>query len=99
MIISPEYYNFGSLPPHWIIDPLMKHFKQDYYLLLSAASLYGTTEQQPMTFQVITDKQTKNISLERGGIEFHASKNCNIAEKTITTPTGYAKIQLKSKHL
>lgn len=82
IIIPAEHYNFGSLPPHWIVDPLMKHLGQDYYIgLLSAASLYGTTEQQPMTFQVITNKQTKNIKLERGGIEFHPSKIAPLLKK------------------
>jgi hypothetical protein len=31
MIIPAEHSNIGSLPPHWIIDSLMKYLKQDYY--------------------------------------------------------------------
>ena len=63
MIIPAEYQKLGSLPPHWVIDSLMRYLKQDYYIgLLSAASFYGATEQQPMTFQVITDKFTKKYS-------------------------------------
>lgn len=77
MIVPPEYHHFGSLPPHWIVDPYMKYLKHDYYIgLLSAASLYGTTQQQPMTFQVLTDKPMRPIKLERGGIEFHCYKDC-----------------------
>lgn len=94
MIIPPEYYHLGSLPPHWIINAFMKHLNQEYYIgLLSAASFYGATEQQPMIFQVITTKPTKSIDLERATIEFHKFKYCDLAMKsTITTPTGYAKI-------
>jgi predicted transcriptional regulator of viral defense system len=101
MIIPPEYHHLGSLPPHWIVDPLMKHLNRNYYIgLLSAASLYGATEQQPMTFQVITDKQMRPIELERGGIEFHCYKDSSLASKEqIAIPTGYAKISTKEQTL
>lgn len=101
MIIPPEHRHLGSLPPHWIVDPFMKHLNHDYYIgLLSAASLYGATEQQPMTFQVITDKQVRPVQLERGGIEFHRYRSCSSASKgQITTPTGYAKISTKEQTL
>lgn len=99
MIIPPEYWHFGSLPPHWIIDPFMKHLEHDYYIaLLSAASFYGATHHQPMTFQVIVDKQMRNISLERGDIEFHYSKHCHIAAKDhLQIPTGYANISTREQ--
>lgn len=101
MIVPPEYHHYGSLPPHWIVDPYMRYLKHDYYIgLLSAASLYGTTQQQPMTFQVITDKPMRPIKLERGGIEFHCNKDClrGFTEQ-ITVPTGYAKISTKEQTL
>lgn len=99
MIIPPEYREIGSLPSHWIINALMTHLDQEYYIgLLSAASLFGATEQQPMTFQVITDKVTKPIHLERISIEFHTFKYCSDAQKsTISTPTGYVKISTKEQ--
>lgn len=101
MIIPPEYHHFESLPPHWIVDPYMKHLNHDYYIgLLSAASLYGTTQQQPMTFQVITNKQMRPIKLARGGIEFHCHKDCTQgAFEQITVPTGYAKISTREQTL
>jgi predicted transcriptional regulator of viral defense system len=101
MIIPPEYHHLGSLPPHWIVDPLMKYLNHDYYIgLLSAASLYGATEQQPMIFQVISDKQIRPIELERGGIEFHCREDCAFASKEqITVPTGYARISTKEQTL
>lgn len=101
MIITPEYYNFSSLPPHWIVGPFMHYLNQDYYIgLLSAASFYGATNQQPMVFQVITDKRTRGILLERGGIEFYFSKTCTTAAKgSINTPTGEAAISTKEQTL
>lgn len=99
MIIPPEHIHFGSLPPHWIIDPLMRYLEREYYIgLLSAASFYGATEQQPMTFQVVTDKQMRPIDLGRGDIEFHFSKNCHVAAKEqLTVPTGYANISTREQ--
>lgn len=94
MIIPTEYHHLGGLPPHWIIDTLMRHLNQNYYVgLLSAAALHGAAHQQPMVFQIITDKLTRSITLERGTIEFHVSRHCLIAEKKqITLPTGYTLI-------
>lgn len=99
MIISAEYRYIGSLPSHWIINSLMEHLDQEYYIgLLSAASLFGATEQQPMTFQVITNKTTKSIHLERTSIEFHTFKYCMLAQKTtISTPAGYVKISTREQ--
>lgn len=99
MIISAEYYHLGSLPPHWIIDAYMKHLNQEYYIaLLSAASMYGSTQQQPMIFQVITDKTTRAIKLKRGKIEFRVDKNCLSASKTtIKAPTGFVKISTREQ--
>ncbi len=101
MIIPDEYATLGSLPPHWIIGPLMNYLNQDYYIgLLSAASFYGATEQQPMIFQVITNKTTKKIFLPRGGIQCYVNKKISLAQTTtITTSTGYANISTKEQTL
>ena len=99
MIIPAEYKHLGSLPPHSIIDPLMKYLKEDYYIgLLSAAAFHGSAHQQPMVFQVFCVSQRRNIKLERGVIEFHSKKDCNSSfiEK-ISTLTGYAKISSKEQ--
>lgn len=99
MIITPEYYNIGSLPIYWIIDAYMKYLDQSYYIgLLSAASMYGATEQQPMAFQIITNKSTSTINLERNKVEFHVFKYCELANLTnIKVPTGYAKISRREQ--
>ena len=99
MIIPPEYFNLGTLPPIMLIDHLMKYLNQDYYVgLLSAASLYGATHQQPMSFQVITDKRIRNINLERGLIEFHSYGDCKSAFKeSIAVQTGYVQISSKEQ--
>ncbi|MBA3954912.1 hypothetical protein H0X48_06340 [Candidatus Dependentiae bacterium] len=99
MIISPEYYHLGSLPPNWIVGPLMQYLEREYYIgLLSAAAFYGATEQQPMVLQVITDKMMKSITLERSSIEFHVSKHCSLAAKTsMKVATGYVNVSTKEQ--
>ncbi len=101
MIVSAEYRNFGALPPQWIIDPLMKHLGLNYYIgLLSAASIHGASHQSPMSFQVITSKKIRNVTLSRGKIEFHCYNHCKDAIKEqITVPTGYCNIASKAQTL
>lgn len=74
---------------------------QDYYIaLLSAASYYGATNQQPMALQVITSKQLRPINQPRGSIEFHVRKDIAMASITqITVPTGWAAISTKEQTL
>lgn len=99
MIIPAEFSNMDGVPPHWVIDPLMKHLKQDYYIsLLTAASMYGATHQQPMSFQVITNKTRRPIKLSRGVIEFHMFKDCeSIRKEQISSNAGYAQISSKEQ--
>lgn len=76
IIIPPQYYDLGALPAEWFIDDLMSHFRQPYYVgLLSAASHYGATHQQPQRLQVITNKQIRPISIGRISIEFIVKNN------------------------
>lgn len=99
MIIPAQYSHIGSLPPHWMIDHLMKYLNQDYYIgLLSAAAIYGATHQQPMVFQVITTSPRRIINLERINIEFHSFKECSLAaQEQISSQAGYANISTKEQ--
>lgn len=101
MIIPAEYHRLGSLPPSWIVDHLMKYMQQEYYIgLLSAAAIYGATEQQPMTFQVITNKAIRPIQLDRMSIEFHVFKDIPSSSITkLKVATGYAKIATREQTL
>lgn len=99
MIIPAEYSHMGTLPPLWIIDPLMQHLGIGYYVsLLSSSSIYGATQQQPQVFQVICDAQIPEIKLSRGAIQFHYSKNLSKAvTKKDKTPTSYAIVASKEQ--
>jgi predicted transcriptional regulator of viral defense system len=66
--------------------------------MLSAASMYGATNQQPMVFQVITTLPRRNIKLERTEIEFYSFKESILASKEkISSPAGYANISTKEQ--
>jgi predicted transcriptional regulator of viral defense system len=74
VIVQQEYALAGSPPPPWFIDELMAYLGQPYYVgLLSAAALHGASHQQPMVFQVLTDRPTREAAAGRSRIEFHMS--------------------------
>ena len=75
-LIPLEYRATGSLPATWFIDALMKYLNQYYYVaLLTAAGLHEASHQQPMVFQVITDKPTRSIITGQVRIQFFYKKN------------------------
>ena len=70
-LVPLEYRAIGSLPATWFIDALMQHLSQKYYVgLLSSASFHEAAHQQPMVFQVITDKRTRMITVGQVRIQF-----------------------------
>jgi predicted transcriptional regulator of viral defense system len=76
VLVPLEYQAINSLPATWFIDALMQHLHQKYYVgLLSAAALHGAAHQQPMTFQVITDKRTRMITAGQVRIQFLYKKS------------------------
>ena len=90
VIVPPEYRSAGSIPASWFINDLMQFIAQPYYVgLLSAAAIYGAAHQQPMVFQVITDKPTRPIHIWNNKIEFFMCKQINeMPVKHIQTETG-----------
>ncbi len=71
VVVPHEYRAAGSPPASWFIDDLMQHLGQPYYVgLLSAASIHGASHQQPMVFQVVTDKPTREMRSGRVAIQF-----------------------------
>jgi len=74
VIVPTEYITAGSPPPSWFIDDLMGFLGQPYYVgLLSAAAIHGASHQQPMAFQVVTDRPTREGVAGRAHITFHMS--------------------------
>lgn len=71
VVVPPEYRSVGSPPASWFIDSLMRHKGQPYYVgLLSAAALHGAAHQQPMLFQVVTDKPIRSMYAGKVTISF-----------------------------
>lgn len=72
VLVPLEYHVAGAPPASWFIHDLMVFLGQPYYVgLLSAAGLHGSAHQQPMVFQVVTDRPTRQITMGRNRIEFH----------------------------
>jgi predicted transcriptional regulator of viral defense system len=74
VIVPIEYRTAGGPPPSWFVADLMRYLDQPYYVgILSAAALHGASHQQPMSFQVVTDRPTRAARAGRSRIEFHQS--------------------------
>ena len=99
MIIPEEFQNMGVLPIQWIINPLMKHLNQNYYIgLLTAASMYGASHHQPMAHQIMTTKSWRHIKYGKGLIEFHRFKDIEHSRvEQISSPAGYSNISSKEQ--
>lgn len=94
VVLRPEYRKQGCPPANWFIDDLMRDLEQPYYVtLLSAAALYGAAHQQPMTFQVMTDRPTRPINLGAVAISFHMARNvAEMPTEKMQTETGYMNV-------
>ena len=90
VVVPREYRSAGSPPASWFIDDLMRHRRRRYYVaLLSAAALHGAGHQQPMAFQIITDRVERDVQVGRVRIEFHVSNLiASAATQSVQTETG-----------
>ena len=96
VVVPPEYRSTGSLPASWFIDELMRHLDQPYYVgLLSAAAIHGAAHQQPMVFQVVTDRPTREMRAGRVTIRFSMSgKVAQMPTTGIQTETGTMRVAM-----
>jgi predicted transcriptional regulator of viral defense system len=75
VVVPTEYREAGCPPVSWFIGDLMRFLGQPYYVgLLTAAAIHGAAHQQPMVFQVMTDRPTRPVSAGRARIEYHMSR-------------------------
>jgi len=76
VIVPPQYLNFGSPPPASFIEDLMRHANRPYYVgLLKAAELHGASHQAVMEFQVVTNRQMRDVRAGRSKIAFYFRKD------------------------
>ncbi len=91
VIVPLEYRVVGCLPAPWFIDELMHYCKSEYYVcFLSAAAIYGAAHQQPMTFQVMTNRVLRSKRVGKLQIKFHFRKKIKPSfSQKVKTSTGY----------
>lgn len=94
--VPPQYLRFGSPPPSFFIDDLMRHENTPYYVgLLKAAELHGASHQAVMEFQVIAGKQLPAVHAGRSRLVFYFRKDmADVAEgiEEYKTDTGTMKV-------
>lgn len=67
LIVPPQYFSKGILPPALFIDGLMKFLERNYYVaLLNAGALHGAGHQQPQEYFVITEYPVLRSTNKRG---------------------------------
>jgi predicted transcriptional regulator of viral defense system len=90
VVVPVEYRSAGCPPATWFVDALMAFLGQPYYVaLLTAAGLHGAAHQQPMLFQVMTDRPTRPSKAGRVRISFHMSRTVRKAlVMRVQTETG-----------
>lgn len=90
VLVPAEHRAAGSPPASWFIDDLMTYCRCQYYVgLLSAAALHGAAHQQPMVFQVLTDKLNARMRIGRVTIDARKSRAVGRYPTTsIQTETG-----------
>src|SRR6202050_5684727 len=101
VVVPPQNLNFGSPPPASFIDDLMRFEKRPYYVgLLKAAELHGAAHQAVMEFQVVTNKQMRNVQLGRSKIAFYFKKDlAKVASATEDHKTDTGKMKVSSVEL
>lgn len=94
VIVPVEYREAGCPPASWFIDDLMRFLGQPYYVgILSAAAIHGAAHQQPMLFQVVTDRPTRPAQAGRVRIGFHMGRHIEKAPVVeIQTETGTMRV-------
>ena len=94
VIVPTEYRAAGAPPPSWFIDDLMSYLGQPYYVgLLTAAALHGASHQQPMVFQVVTDRPTRPAIAGRTRAEFRMNRSVESTPVTdVQTETGSMRV-------
>jgi predicted transcriptional regulator of viral defense system len=94
VVVPAEYRDAGAPPASWFVDDLMRFLGQPYYVgLLSAAAIHGAAHQQPMVFQIITDRPSRPAQAGRAMIEFHASRRAHSTPAVdVQTETGSMRV-------
>jgi len=94
VVVPPEYRVMGAPPASWFIDELMRFLDQPYYVgLLSAAAIHGASHQQPMAFQVMTAKPTREVHAGKIVIRFFMNSMVEQMPTTrIQTETGTMRV-------
>ena len=95
VIVPPQYSKRGMIPSTLFIGDLMEFLDRKYYVgLLSAAALHGAGHQQPMQFQVMTQKPPlRNIQNDKLSIHFFVKskwRETDIEQKK--TDAGYIQV-------
>ncbi len=92
--VPPKHRFAGCIPAADLVPLLMKYKQQPYYVgLLSAALYHGASHQKPQRFQVVVDRQMRDVIIGKVFIEFVYKKTfVDLPLQDIVVTTGYLKV-------
>ncbi len=92
--VPPEHRGMGCIPAADLVPLLMKYKQQPYYAgLLSAALYHGASHQRPQRFQVVVDRQMRDLRIGKVFVEFVYKRTLvDLPVQDIVVKTGYLKI-------
>jgi len=96
LILTPDQRVFGAPPVDRWLDDYFKWLGRPYYLgLLSAAAVYGSSQQAVQEIQVVTDRAMRSITLGRIRIRFFMKSGTG---RTLTRqlPLAYAPLAVST---
>lgn len=94
VIVPPEYQSLGCLPADQFIPDLMARKQLSYYIgLLSAAQYHGAGHHRPQMFQVMLEKNRRDISCGSVRVKFIARQGvAEIATTRFNTARGIIRV-------
>lgn len=94
VIVPPEYRRLGCLPAEQFIPSLMERRGIPYYAgLLSAAQYHGAAHHRPQVFQVIVEKNRRQIVCGAVRVVFVARKRiAAVPVQEVNTPRGRLRV-------
>jgi predicted transcriptional regulator of viral defense system len=90
VLIPPEYRSWGTVPPDWYLEDMMRHMGRDYYVsFLTAAARHGASHHATQLFQVVVNRTVRDRDISGVRLRFYqASGIGSRAIEVRTSPTG-----------
>ena len=90
VLIPPEYRSWGTIPPDWYLEDMMRHMGREWYVsFLTAAGRHGASHHATQLFQVVVNKTVRDRDISGVRLRFYQTSAIESrATEQATSPTG-----------